>query len=174
MLSPAVTLIAALILAAMVWLIGQNVLATMAATRDEARRGRALEIMAMFAPAMEQARSDPRVLLVWQPLARTARSFLPDQFALLDQRFGATFPFSAETIQAAHAQWSTDWLAWERSHDAEYKRRAAEVEHELAASGGSPVIRAKLDAVEREKLDLYQRRYSEYVRTAKALQALIL
>ena len=174
LLSHIVTLTAALVVAAVVWFSAQLILREMARARDEAMRGRALQIIAMFAPAMEQARSDPRVLLVWQPLARTARSFLPDQFALLDQRFGATFPFSAETIQAAHAQWSTDWLAWERSHDAEYKRRAAEVEHELAASGGSPVIRAKLDAVEREKLDLYQRRYSEYVRTAKALQALIL
>jgi hypothetical protein len=34
------------------------------------------------------------------------------------------------------------------------------------------VLRAKLDAVEREKLDSYQRRYEEYVRIAKALQAL--
>jgi len=135
-------------------------------------RGRALQIMTAFAGPMEQARTDPAALLVWQPLARTARGLMPDEFALLDQKFGATFPFSAESIQAAHAQWSADWLAWERSHDAEYKRRAAEVEHELAASGGSPVVRARLDAVEREKLELYQRRYAEYVRTAKALQAL--
>src|SRR5215471_4943737 len=32
--------------------------------------------------------------------------------------------------------------------------------------------RARLDALEREKLDLYQRRYEEYVRVAKALQKL--
>jgi len=32
--------------------------------------------------------------------------------------------------------------------------------------------RAKLDAVEREKLDLYQQHYADYVRIAKALQAL--
>jgi len=172
LLNPAVTLIGAVVVAAIVWLTGQRIVSTIAQAREDAMRGRALHIMAMFAPAMEQARSDPRALLVWQPLGRTARGLLPDEFALLDQTFGAPFPFSAETIQAAHAQWSADWLAWERSHDAEYKRRAAEVEHELTSSGGSPVIRAKLDAVEREKLDLYQRRYAEYVRTAKALQAL--
>jgi hypothetical protein len=145
----------------------------MSAAREDAIRSRALDIMAMFAPPMEEARRDPRALLVWQPLARTARALLPTEFALLDRTVGSTFPFSADAIQAAHAQWSTDWLAWERMHDAEYKRRAAEVEHELTASGGSPVIRAKLDAVEREKLDLYQKRYAEYVRTAKALQHLV-
>jgi hypothetical protein len=39
--------------------------------------------------------------------------------------------------------------------------------------GGSTVARARLEAVEQEKLDLYQRRYQDYVRVAKALQALI-
>jgi hypothetical protein len=34
-------------------------------------------------------------------------------------------------------------------------------------------MRARLDAVESEKLDLYQRRYADYVRVAKALQALM-
>jgi hypothetical protein len=46
-------------------------------------------------------------------------------------------------------------------------------EHELAASNGSPAARARVDAIEREKLDLYQRRYQDYVQVAKALQALI-
>jgi hypothetical protein len=43
----------------------------------------------------------------------------------------------------------------------------------LAADGAAGIGRARLDAIEREKLDLYQRRYAEYVRTAKALQTLI-
>jgi hypothetical protein len=34
-------------------------------------------------------------------------------------------------------------------------------------------LRARLDAVEQEKLEIYQRRYAEYVRVAKALQALV-
>jgi hypothetical protein len=34
------------------------------------------------------------------------------------------------------------------------------------------LARARLDAVEREKLELYQRRYEEYVRVSKALQSL--
>ena len=63
-------------------------------------------------------------------------------------------------------------MSWERAHDAEFKLKAAAAEHDLGASGGSPVMRAKVDAIEREKLDAYQRRYEEYVRVAKALQAL--
>ena len=68
---------------------------------------------------------------------------------------------------------ATDWLAWERSHDAEFKLKAAIIEQEIAATGSSAVLRARLDAVESEKLDLYQRRYQEYVRVAKALQGLV-
>ena len=40
------------------------------------------------------------------------------------------------------------------------------------AAGDSAMVRAHLEAVEREKLDLYQRRYQEYVQVAKALQSL--
>jgi hypothetical protein len=89
----------------------------------------------------------------------------------LDRAAGSTFPFTREQIQAAHSQWTADWLGWERSHDAEYKLKAASLEHELALDatpGGSMVARARLEAVEREKLDLYQRRYQDYVRVAKA------
>ena len=85
---------------------------------------------------------------------------------------GGAFPFSHDRLQSAHAQWTADWLAWERTHDAEYKLKAAVVEQDIAVAGSSAVLRARLDAVESEKLDLYQRRYQEYVRVAKALQAL--
>jgi hypothetical protein len=142
-------------------------------TREQAARGLALQILTAFVPAVGAAHTDPRALLLWQPLARTARQLFPDEFAALDRASGATFPFSDETIQAAHARWSADWLAWEGTHDAEFKLKAATVEHELAASGGSPIVRARLDAVEREKLDRYQRRYEEYIRVSKALQAVM-
>jgi hypothetical protein len=102
---------------------------------------------------------------------------------MLDGAAGGTFPLTKAQLEAAHAQWTADWLAWEQSHDAEYKLKAAAVEQELTAATGSSVqgssaasssmVRAKLDAVEREKLETYQRRYSEYVRVAKALQTLI-
>lgn len=127
----------------------------------------------MFAPALSAAANDPRAILVWQPLARMTRQMCPDAFALIDQAAGSAFPFSHDRLQSAHAQWTADWLAWERGHDAEYKLRAAVVEQEIAAAGTSTVMRARLDAVESEKLDLYQRRYQEYVRVAKALQALL-
>jgi hypothetical protein len=43
----------------------------------------------------------------------------------------------------------------------------------LQESGGAPAARARLEAIEREKLELYQRRYQDYVQVAKALQGLI-
>jgi len=166
------TLVGAIVVAgAIVW-AAQRVAAALAASRAEASRAKAAELLATFAPAIAAAASDPRAILTWQPLARTARRLFPDAFALLDGAAGDTFPFSTERIHEAHARWTTEWLAWERAHDAEYKLKAAAVEHELAASGGAPTIRARLDAVEREKLDSYQRRYEEYIRIARALQSL--
>ncbi len=150
-----------------------RIAAAVQASRPDPTRARALELMAMFAPALSAAAGDPRAILVWQPLARMTRQICPDAFALIDQAAGSAFPFSHDRLQSAHAQWTADWLAWERGHDTEYKLRAAVVEQEITAAGTSAVMRARLDAVESEKLDLYQRRYQEYVRVAKALQALL-
>ncbi len=121
---------------------------------------------------MGAAAGDPRAVLAWEPLARTGRQLFPEEFARIDRAAGISFPFGVDRIEAAHSQWTADWLTWERTHDAEYKVKSAAVEEELARSNGSPVVRARLDAVERDKLDLYQQRYAEYVRVAKALQAL--
>jgi hypothetical protein len=136
---------------------------------DGARR---LELLVLFAPGVAAAAQDPRALLVWQPLAATARALFPDDFAALDRAAGARFPFSREQVEAAHARWSSDWLAWERTHDAECKLKAAAAEEELRASPGSALLRARLDSVEREKLESYQRRYEEYTRVSKALKGL--
>lgn len=152
---------AALVAIAIAW-GARLVAAAIGAAREDERRARALTILTAFAPGMAAAESDPRALLVWQPLARAARGLYPEEFALLDRAAGAAFPFAAERLQAAHAAWTADWLAWERNHDAEFKRRAADAQHD----------RVRADAVEREKLDTYQRRYEEYTRVAKALQAL--
>jgi hypothetical protein len=146
-------------------------------------RDRALQIMATFAPGIASAAADPRAFLIWQPLASTARQLDPEAFGLLDQAAGGTFPFTTDQVQAAHARWSTDWLAWERMHDGEYKLKAAMAESvggvrlDENSSGvrlqpDDRLIRARVEAVEREKLDIYQRRYEEYVRVSKALQAL--
>ena len=170
-------LIAALIVAvgvggAAVW-SARAVAREIAAARVAASQGRTLQILSVFAPGLGAADADPRALLVWQPMARTARHLCPEEFAALDRAAGATFPFSADRIQAAHARWTAEWLAWERTHDAEYKLKAAGVEVELAESGDSPLVRARFEAIEREKLERYQRRYEEYVRVAKALQGLL-
>jgi hypothetical protein len=166
-------LLAALIVAVAIVVAAYRIVGELRASREDAARERALTIVRTFAPGVEAARADPRALLAWHPLARTVRQLFPTECSRLDAAAGGSFPFPPEQVQAAHARWTADWLAWERAHDAEYKGRAVVAEHELAVSNGSPAARARLDGIEREKLDLYQRRYQEYVQVAKALQALI-
>ena len=165
-------LLSALIVSAAIVWAGFRIAVVIRASRPDPVRAHTLELMAMFVPGLSAAAEDPRAILVWQPLARMGRQMFPEEFALMDRTAGGVFPFNNDRLQAAHAQWTADWLAWERCHDAEYKLKAAVVEQEIATAGTSAVLRARLDAVESEKLDLYQRRYQEYVRIAKALQAL--
>lgn len=162
-------MIAAVILAAAILAAAWTIGAELAAIRADTSRTRALDLLDTFAPAIPAAQADPRAVLAWQPVARAARALFPDEFAAIDRAMGASFPYSPERLQAAHAQWTADWLAWERTHDAEYKRKAAEAAEQLARDA-SPAARARADAIEREKLDVYQRRYEEYIRVAKALQ----
>jgi hypothetical protein len=164
--------LAALVLAGTVWWVAQQMLSELRATRVEASRSRVIVLLELFAPAIAAARGDPRAFLVWQPIASIARQLFPAELAEIDRVSGGTFPFTTAQIEAAHAQWTADWLTWERTHDAEYKLKGALAEQEVRADDASPVARAKLDAVELEKLELYQRRYQEYVRVAKALRAL--
>jgi hypothetical protein len=144
----------------------------MRTAREEAARGRALAIVQLFAPALEAVRDDPRVLLVWQPLARAVRQLYPVESASVDRAHGTAFPFGRDLMAAAHAWWTSDWLSWEQTHDADYKLKAAVLHAEVAGAGETAVDRARFEALEREKLALYQRRYEEYTRVAKALQAL--
>jgi hypothetical protein len=144
-----------------------------AAGGRSAGQERIATLLTLFAPALAATQQDPRAFLVWQPIANAARQLFPGDFAAIDAAMGGRFPFTSERIDAAHAQWTADWLGWEHAHDTEYKLKAAIAEGELVAQGGAPLARARLDAVEREKLESYQRRYAEYVRIAKALQALI-
>jgi hypothetical protein len=171
-LAGALIIVAALIVAVSVAWGARTIAGQVASRREEERRGRVLTILDLFAPAIAAVQQEPRALLVWQPLARSARRLFPEEFAAIDQASGGTFPFGTETLQSAHARWTADWLAWERSHDAACKRKALEVEHDAALT--DPMVRrARLDAIEQEKLELYQRRYEEYVRVAKSLQSLI-
>jgi hypothetical protein len=167
-------LIAALLVSGSVILVGLRVAREMAAARKEERRRRTEQLMNLFATGLSAAAADPRALLVWQPFAVIARKVFPDEFNSLDQASGGRFPFTKDYLESAHARWSADWLTWERTHDSDYKLKAAEAEQQITASGAPPtLVRARLEAIEREKLELYQRRYSEYVQVSKALQALM-
>jgi len=64
---------------------------------------RTLQVLQTFAPAAGEAAADPRAVLAWEPLARTARRLLPEEFARLDRASGASFPLSPDRIEAAQA-----------------------------------------------------------------------
>ena len=162
------TFLAAIVVAVALIVSLGPVVTEMRAAREEARRARVLSIVQLFGPAVAAVQGDPRALLVWQPLAATVRRLFPEECASLDAAAGSSFPFSADVMSTAHARWTADWLAWEATHDATYKMKAAAA----AQDAESPAGRARVEAVEREKLDLYQRRYEEYIRVAKALQKL--
>jgi len=165
-------LLSAVVVSAAIAWAGHGVVRELSARRHEQAQTRMREWLALFAPGLTAAGEDARALLVWQPLAAAARKMFPAEFAALDEATGGRFPFGPSEIEAAHARWSADWLAWEQAHDVEYKLKTAQVEADLAVTGASALGRARLDAVEREKLGLYQRRYGEYVRVSKALRDL--
>lgn len=140
------------------------------------RRDAAIQqLLALLGPARAAALHDARALLAWKPLADSARALFPDASATLDRTTGGTFPFTKDDVERAHARWTTEWLAWEQAHDEEYRLRAAAAELELANASPSaaPLARGRLDRVQHEKIERYQQRYEDYIRTAKALQALI-
>lgn len=140
----------------------------------EIRRSRedatAAALLAAFATAAADARSDPQRLLAWQPAVAVARRLFGGAMNRLDLAAGGPFPFGDSAAKDAHARWTASWLAWERAHDEEYKLKAAAAEASLAR--GEADARGRLAAIEREKLERYQQRYEEYVRTGKALAAL--
>ena len=131
-----------------------------------------MQLLQTFAPALAAAQADPA------RCSRGSRSRTPRAACCrrISRRSigrpAAAFPFTADDIEAAHARWTADWLAWERAHDAEFKLKAAVAGTRARRVGRVAGAARELDAVEREKLDIYQRRYEEYVRIAKALQAL--
>jgi len=163
---------AALIVALAVGGAATHIVAELRRGRGETARSREMTLAALFAPAIASARDDPRVLLTWQPLAKTLRTRFPEVFAALDAASGSTFPFDKDILASAHARWTTEWLAWERAHDATYKLKALVAQQDLQGEAASAAGRATLEAIDREKLEMYQRRYEEYVRVGKALQAL--
>lgn len=161
-------------LAAVAAAIGYGAIRVSRALGRRRRDAQVLELLALFGPACERAHADPRVLLAWYPVATAARRAFPVAFAVLEHGGEARFPFGAADLEAAHARWSTDWLDWERRQDAEHRARLEALEAELgqATDETAPPLRARLEALEREKLEQYQRRYEEYVRVSRALKQL--
>ena len=162
-----ITLLAGAAIAYMLWRIGDRL--------DRQRQQAAVQqLLATFAPAVAAVQHDPKQLLAWYPVAQASRKLFPDAFKELDGAAGGTFPFTKEQLKAAHARCSSEWLAWERAHDAEFSLKAAQIHDEIDRTSGqqpSPLLRTRLAAIEQEKLERYQQRYEEYIKTAKALAA---
>ncbi len=161
-----ITLLAAAAVAYMLWHIANEL-------QRKRREATLQQLLATFAPAAAAAQQDPKHLLAWYPLAQTSRRLFPEAFKDLDAAAGGAFPFTKEQLKAAHSRWTADWLAWERAHDAEYSLKTAQVQDEIDRTQGpaSPLLRTRLAAIEQQKLERYQQRYEEYIKTAKALAA---
>ena len=151
-----------------------GVVALLAEQRRQRREQLVISLLGLFGPVMARGRHDPRELVAWSGAATTARRLFPDACAALDRAMEDRFPFSNEFVEAAHARWTVEWLAWERQHDTEYKNRAASLEATLegAAPDGGRRVRAELAAIEQEKLQTYQRRYEDYVRVGHMLASM--
>lgn len=160
------------LLAAVAAAVGLGAFVVASALRRQRRDAQVLGLLATFGPAAERARADPRILVAWHPVASAARRAFPDAFAALEADGRPRFPFDAADVEAAHARWSTEWLDWERRQDAEHRVRREAVEAELGPDAGAAVLRTRLDALEQEKLERYQRRYEEYVAVSRALRQL--
>jgi hypothetical protein len=159
-------LVVGAVLAVVLWRIGEEL--------RRARTGAEIQhVLKTFAPAAADVQRDPRLLIAWYPIAQTSRKLFPDAFRALDDASGGAFPFTKALVEAAHAQCTAEWLAWERAHDADFAVRIAQVHDEIDRTSGPPsaFLRTRLAAVEQQKLEQYQQRYQEYVKTAKALAA---
>ncbi len=155
-------------------LVGALVVVAERARRDRRRQHREeLAALLLTTLAPDAARGEPRNLLAWRAAADAARRMFPDAVRDIERQTGEAFPFSHDVIDDAHARWTAEWLAWERRHDVEFKQRATALEAELRDTDGStPATRARLAALEDEKLQAYQQRYEEYVRVGNGLTAL--
>ena len=160
-----------LLAAGLLALVGVALLLEM---RRRRREQALLQLLAGLGHAVVAARSDPEALVAWAEVARAARNAFPEASARLDAAAGGRFPFSPELVEAAHARWTADWLAWERQHDVEYKERVAAAEQALdaAAADEAAALQLRLAAVNQEKLQTYQERYEHYVRVGKAIGAI--
>ena len=140
-------------------------------SRQRRREELLLRLAVTFAPAIANARKNPSAFVAWSGIASRVRKLFPEEFRQLDSAGNGRFPFSRDLIDAVHAQWTTEWLTWERQHDLEYKQRTQSLELESEGLDGrsSEIIRSRIEVIEQEKLQRYQERYEEYVRIGKAI-----
>jgi hypothetical protein len=161
-------LLATGLLAIVVAVTGAAIVASLRASRRDAQ---IQTLLSTFGPLAERVRADPRLLLAWSPVAETARGLFPEAFRDIEAAAGDRFPFGRGLVESAHARWTADWLEWERTNDVEYRERSAALEAELDQSpeAVAKAARARLETLERERLERYQRRYEEYVGVSRAL-----
>ena len=173
-LAPGTRLGGGMIEVLLIALIGAVVLLAERARRDRRRLHQerlAAMLLTTLAPAA--VRGEPRDLLAWRSAADAARGMFPAAVGAIERHTGEAFPFSRDLIDEAHARWTAEWLAWERRHDVEFKQRTSALESELLDAGDdTPAGRARLAALEDERLQTYQQRYEEYVRIGNGLTAL--
>ena len=129
----------------------------------------AAHLVTVIPPSL--ATSDPRVILGWANSFGVVRRLFPMAIQRIEHVSGGPFPVSNAIIEQVHARWTTDWLAWERNHNAEFQEKSAALEAEAGTTGRmvDPDIRARSARLEDEKLQTYQQRYEEYVSIGKAL-----
>ena len=139
------------------------------------RRDRQIQaLVETFGPLAAQAREHPRRLLAWHPMAERTRRLFPEAFQALETT-GERFPFSDQLIESVEANWTAEWLEWERNNDTEYREQSAVIEAALDTAEGTEAqvaARARLDTLERDRLERYQRRYQEYVEVSRGLASL--
>jgi hypothetical protein len=134
-----------------------------------------LMVVLLTGSAAAVARAEPRELLAWQAAADVVRRLFPDAIADIESKGGESFPIPRKVVEAAHTKWTAEWLAWERQHDADFRKRTSVLQAELEATGHehTPDGHARIAALEGEKLQSYQRRYEEYVQIGKGLTGLL-
>jgi hypothetical protein len=145
--------------------------------RDGRRRHREhvqLRVLEIFGAAIPRVQKVPPELVSWAKLANAARGLFPHAFVSLDAAIGDRFPFPAGLVEGVRARWTSEWLTWEREHDAEYKGRASEIDHNLSVGTQADAqrLRGRLAEIEQEKLLRYQERYEQFVRVSKELSDL--
>ena len=134
-----------------------------------------LMVVLLTGAAAAVGRAEPRELLAWHATADVVKRIFPEVIADIESKGGESFPIPRKVLEDTHAKWTAEWLAWERQHDADFRKRTSVLQAELEATGHehTPDGHARMAALEDEKLQSYQQRYEEYVLVGKGLTGLL-